>query len=163
MRVLVAEDEELLADTTASGLREEAIAVDGASGPHRAAYVDYDVVILDLDLPEVHGDEVHRRLVTDRTGGRILMLTATGEVDQRVDGLSPEADDYLASRSSSPNRWRGSAPARRSAPPPPPVLQRTSVRLDPRRRAIGRDGWPMASTKKEFTVPEDSCARTAAS
>jgi DNA-binding response OmpR family regulator len=160
MRVLVVEDEELLADTIAAGLREEAIAVDvaydGASALDRAAYVEYDVVILDRDLLEVHGDEVCRRLVARRSGGRVLMLTAAGDVDQRVDGLSLGADDYLAKPFVFAELVaRVRAPARRSAPPLPPVLERSGVRLDPRRRTVSRDGRPVTLTRKEFTVLEE--------
>jgi DNA-binding response OmpR family regulator len=160
MRVLVVEDEGLLADTIAAGLREEAIAVDvaydGASALERSSYVDYDVVILDRDLPEVHGDEVCRRLVADRNGGRILMLTAAGDVDERVDGLSLGADDYLAKPFVFTELVaRVRALARRSAPPLPPVLERAGIRLDPHRRTVSRDGRPVPLTKKEFTVLEE--------
>jgi DNA-binding response OmpR family regulator len=100
MRVLVVEDEDVLADTIADGLREQAVAVDvvydGAAALYRTSFTDYDVIVLDRDLPRVHGDDVCRQLVARRTAGRILMLTAAGEVDERVDGLSLGADDYLA-------------------------------------------------------------------
>ncbi|MBC6459212.1 response regulator transcription factor [Actinomadura sp. HBU206391] len=160
MRVLVVEDEGLLADTIAAGLREEAIAVDvaydGAAALERTSYVDYDVVVLDRDLPEVHGDEVCRRLVADRTGGRILMLTAAGDVDERVDGLSLGADDYLAKPFVFTELVaRVRALGRRSAPPLPPVLERAGIRLDPRRRTVSRDGLEVTLTKKEFTVLEE--------
>ncbi|GAA2104213.1 response regulator transcription factor [Actinomadura alba] len=160
MRVLVVEDEGLLADTIAAGLREEAIAVDvsydGASALERTSYVDYDVVILDRDLPEVHGDEVCRRLVADRNGGRILMLTAAGDVDERVDGLSLGADDYLAKPFVFTELVaRVRALGRRSTPPLPPVLERAGIRLDPRRRAVSRDGREVTLTKKEFIVLEE--------
>jgi DNA-binding response OmpR family regulator len=160
MRVLVVEDEEILADTIAEGLRGEAIAVDvvydGADALYRTSYIDYDVVILDRDLPKVHGDEVCRRMVRERTGGRILMLTAAGDVGERIDGLSLGADDYLAK----PFVFgelvaRVRALARRSSPPLPPVLERAGVMLDPRSRGVTRDGRPIALTKKEFTVLEE--------
>ena len=100
MRVLVVEDEEVLADAIATGLRDRSIAVDvaydGADALYRTSYVAYDVIVLDRDLPEVHGDEVCRRLTAERTAGRILMLTAAGAVDERIDGLSLGADDALA-------------------------------------------------------------------
>lgn len=160
MRVLVVEDEDVLADTIAEGLREEAMAVDvvydGADALYRTSYTDYDVIVLDRDLPEVHGDDVCRRLVATRTGGRILMLTAAGEVDERVDGLSLGADDYLAKPfvfSELVARVR--ALARRSSPPLPPVLERAGIRLDPRRRTVERGGRTVALTKKEFTVLEE--------
>ncbi|HEX6467956.1 MAG TPA: response regulator transcription factor [Streptosporangiaceae bacterium] len=160
MRVLVVEDEEILADTIAEGLRGEAIAVDvvydGADALYRTSYVDYDVIILDRDLPTVHGDDVCRQLVRDRAAGRILMLTAAGEVGERIDGLSLGADDYLAK----PFVFgelvaRVRALARRSGPPLPPVLERAGIRLDPRARSVSRDGRPITLTKKEFTVLEE--------
>ena len=99
MRILVVEDEPLLADTVAQGLRSEAYAVDvaydGASALERIEVNDYDVVVLDRDLPAVHGDGVCRRLVRDGSPSRILMLTAATGVDDRVDGLELGADDYL--------------------------------------------------------------------
>ena len=106
MRVLIVEDERVLADTNAAGLREEAITVDvvydGDDAPERASYTDDDVVVLDRDLPTVHGDEVCRA-PSGRRPGRILMLTAAGDVQERVDGLILGADDYLTSRSRSTN------------------------------------------------------------
>jgi DNA-binding response OmpR family regulator len=160
MRVLVVEDEEILADTIAEGLRGEAIAVDvvydGAAALYRASYIDYDVIVLDRDLPAVHGDDVCRRLVGDRASGRILMLTAAGEVDERIDGLSLGADDYLAKPFVFAELVaRVRALARRSSPPLPPVLERAGIRLDPRRRSVTRDGRQVALTKKEFTVLEE--------
>src|SRR3954466_10328734 len=91
VRVLVVEDERVLADAIATGLRREAMAVDvaydGAGALERTGYIDYDVIVLDRDLPKVHGDEVCRRLVAERTASRILMLTASGDVDDKVEGL----------------------------------------------------------------------------
>lgn len=99
MRVLVVEDEEQLADAVARGLRLHAIAVDvaydGREALELASYVGYDVVVLDRDLPDVHGDEVCRELVTASGASRILMLTAAGRVRDRVGGLALGADDYL--------------------------------------------------------------------
>src|SRR4051794_6772739 len=100
MRVLVVEDERVLADAIATGLRREAMAVDvaydGASALDKLSYIDYDVVVLDRDLPLVHGEEVARQLVAERTAARIIMLTASGDVDDKVEGLELGADDYLA-------------------------------------------------------------------
>jgi DNA-binding response OmpR family regulator len=160
MRVLIVEDEELLADLTAEGLRDQAIAVDvvydGAEALYRMSYTEYDVIVLDRDLPGVHGDEVCRRLAEGRTPSRILMLTAADEVDDKIDGLSLGADDYLTK----PFVFgelvaRVRALARRSAAPLPPVLERSGIRLDPNRRAVSRDGRPVTLTNKEFTVLEE--------
>ena len=100
MRVLVVEDERVLADAIATGLRREALAVDvaydGAGALERAGINDYDVIVLDRDLPKVHGDEVCKQLVAQRYPARIIMLTAAGELDDKVEGLSIGADDYLA-------------------------------------------------------------------
>ena len=99
MRVLVVEDERVLADAIATGLRREAMAVDvaydGAAALERTSVNDYDVVVLDRDLPRVHGDEVCRRLVADGAATRVLMLTAAGEETDRIVGLEMGADDYL--------------------------------------------------------------------
>ncbi|SDR30481.1 response regulator transcription factor [Thermostaphylospora chromogena] len=160
MRVLVVEDERVLADAIATGLRREAMAVDvaydGAGALERTAYIDYDVIVLDRDLPKVHGDEVCRRLVAERTSSRILMLTAAGDVDDKVEGLGLGADDYLAK----PFVFvelvaRVRALGRRSAPALPPVLERAGVRLDPGRRQVTRDGREISLTKKEFAVLEE--------
>ncbi|GAA2415560.1 response regulator transcription factor [Actinomadura vinacea] len=159
MRVLIVEDERVLADTIAEGLREEAIAVDvvydGDDALERASYTDYDVVVLDRDLPTVHGDDVCRELA-GRHPGRILMLTAAGDVTERVDGLTLGADDYL------PKPFvfhelvaRVRALGRRSGPAVPPVLERAGIRLDPHRRTVVRDGRALRLTKKEFTVLEE--------
>ncbi|MEW9530252.1 response regulator transcription factor [Microbispora sp. NPDC049125] len=160
MRVLVVEDERVLADAIATGLRREAMAVDvaydGATALEKTGYIDYDVIVLDRDLPKVHGDEVARRLVADRSASRIIMLTAAGDVDDKVEGLELGADDYLAK----PFVFmelvaRVRALGRRSAPPLPPVLERGGVRLDPGKRMVSRDGKEIALTKKEFAVLEE--------
>jgi DNA-binding response OmpR family regulator len=160
MRVLVVEDEEILAETIAAGLREEAIAVDialdGATALERASYNDYDVVVLDRDLPEVHGDQVCEELVAAGRGSRILMLTAAGDVDDKVDGLFLGADDYMGKPFVFAELVaRVRALSRRSAPPLPPVLERRGIRLDPRRRTVTRDGRPIELTRKEFAVLEE--------
>ncbi|TYB42891.1 response regulator transcription factor [Actinomadura chibensis] len=160
MRVLIVEDERVLADTIADGFREEAMAVDvvydGDDALERTSHTDYDVVVLDRDLPGVHGDDVCRELVTRRGSARILMLTAAADVDDRVDGLSLGADDYL------PKPFvfgelvaRVRALARRSGPVVPPVLERRGIRLDPYRRRAARDGRELRLTKKEFAVLEE--------
>ncbi|WP_055481248.1 response regulator transcription factor [Sphaerimonospora mesophila] len=160
MRVLVVEDERVLADAIATGLRREAMAVDvaydGAAALEKIGYIDYDVIVLDRDLPRVHGDEVARRLVAQRSASRIIMLTAAGDVDDKVEGLELGADDYLAK----PFVFmelvaRVRALGRRSAPPLPPVLERGGIRLDPGKRLVTRDGREVALTKKEFAVLEE--------
>ncbi|MFF5206960.1 response regulator transcription factor [Streptosporangium sp. NPDC000396] len=160
MRVLVVEDERVLADAIATGLRREAMAVDvaydGAAALERTDYIDYDVIVLDRDLPKVHGDEVCRRLVADRVASRILMLTASGDVDDKVEGLGLGADDYLAK----PFVFielvaRVRALGRRSAPALPPVLERGGVCLDPGKRLVTRNGEEISLTKKEFAVLEE--------
>jgi len=159
LRVLVVEDEQVLADAIAVGLRREAMAVDvtydGAGALERTSVNDYDVIILDRDIPMVHGDEVCRQLVAAGTTARILMLTAAGELDDKVAGLSLGADDYLAKPFAFAELIaRLRALARRSSPPLPPVLERGSVLLDPNRREVARDGQPIVLTNKEFAVLE---------
>jgi DNA-binding response OmpR family regulator len=159
VRVLVVEDERVLADTIATGLRREAMAVDvaydGAAALERTSVNDYDVVVLDRDLPRVHGDEVCRRLVADGAAARVLMLTAAGELDDKVEGLSIGADDYLAKPFAFAELIaRIRALGRRSVPPLPPVLERSGVRLDPARRVVTRGGTPVELTPKEFAVLE---------
>ncbi|NDU75673.1 response regulator [Actinomadura sp. DSM 109109] len=160
MRVLIVEDERVLADTIAEGLRDEAMAVDvvydGDGALERAFCNEYDVVVLDRDLPAVHGDEVCREMVARRSTARILMLTAAGDVGDRVDGLTLGADDYL------PKPFvfgelvaRVRALARRSGPPVPPVLEGRGIRLDPHRRRAARDGRELRLTNKEFAVLEE--------
>jgi len=160
MRVLVVEDERVLADAIATGLRREAMAVDvaydGGGALERTAYIDYDVIVLDRDLPVVHGDEVCRRLVAQRSATRIIMLTASGDTDDKVEGLGLGADDYLAK----PFVFielvaRVRALGRRSAPALPPVLERGGIRLDPGKRLVERLGREIILTKKEFAVLEE--------
>jgi DNA-binding response OmpR family regulator len=159
VRVLVVEDERVMADAIATGLRREAMAVDvaydGAGALERAAVNAYDVIVLDRDLPKVHGDEVCRRLVAERYGARILMLTAAGELDDRVAGLNLGADDYLAKPFAFKELIaRVRALGRRAATPLPPVLSRAGIELDPNRFSVTRDGRPVELTRKEFAVLE---------
>ncbi|MFJ2032249.1 response regulator transcription factor [Streptosporangium sp. NPDC087985] len=156
MRVLVVEDEERLADAIAQGLRLHAIAVDvaydGQDALEMAAYVDYDVVVLDRDLPEVHGDDVCRTLRA-KGAGRVLMLTAAGQIRDRVDGLSLGADDYLVKPFAFTELVaRIRALARRSPRAVAPLLERAGIRLDPGRRTVIRDGRQVALNRKEFDV-----------
>jgi DNA-binding response OmpR family regulator len=159
VRVLVVEDERVLADAIATGLRREAMAVDvaydGDGALERTGVNEYDVVLLDRDLPGVHGDEVCRRLVAERSSTRILMLTAAGELDDKVGGLSLGADDYLAKPFAFAELVaRVRALGRRAAPPLPPVLERAGIVLDPARRQVHRDGRALQLTPKEFAVLE---------
>ncbi|MEY9211123.1 response regulator transcription factor [Thermobifida halotolerans] len=159
MRVLVVEDEQVLADAVAVGLRRESMAVDiaydGDSALERTSVNDYDVVILDRDLPGTHGDEVCRALASSSYPGRILMLTAAGELDDRVAGLTLGADDYMAKPFAFAELVaRVRALARRATPPLPPVLHRQGITLDPANHTVERDGRPVSLTPKEFAVLE---------
>ncbi|MBT2234649.1 response regulator transcription factor [Nonomuraea sp. NEAU-A123] len=156
MRVLVVEDEEELADAVARGLRLHAMAVDvaydGQEALNLASYVDYDVVVLDRDLPEVHGDDVCGELASS---SRILMLTAAGQVRDRVDGLSLGADDYLVKPFAFAELVaRIRTLARRSSRAAPAALERAGIRLDPGRRTVTRDERAVALNRKEFDVLE---------
>ncbi|WP_436761915.1 response regulator transcription factor [Streptosporangium sp. V21-05] len=159
MRVLIAEDERVLADIVATGLRRETMAVDvvydGDAALERAAVNDYDVIVLDRDLPVLHGDEVCRRLVAGRVPARIIMLTAAGDLGSKVEGLSIGADDYLTKPFDFPELVaRLRALARRSSRSVPPVLSRAGITLDPGRREVFRDGRYVALSPKEFAVLE---------
>jgi two-component system response regulator VanR len=160
MRILIAEDERRLAGAIARGLRREGMAVDiahdGASALVKARVVPYDVVVLDRDLPELHGDEVCRRLSeNDERETKVLMLTAADSLDDVVDGLTLGADDYLPK----PFEWkelvaRIRALARRAGRARPAVLRRGDLELDPARRTVTRSGAELDLTPKEFGVLE---------
>ncbi|MFI1186584.1 response regulator transcription factor [Streptomyces californicus] len=157
MRVLVAEDEETLAELVATGLRRAGFAVDTVySGDAALAYLglhDYDVVVLDRDLPRVHGDDVARRLIASGSRTRILMLTASGAMEDRVAGLDLGADDYVTKPFEFPELVsRVRALRRRSVRPVPPQLERHGIRLDTVRRSALRDGRDLDLSPKEFTV-----------
>jgi DNA-binding response OmpR family regulator len=157
MRVLIAEDEPRLAEALARGLRRNGfavdIALDGDQALRRTALVDYDAVVLDRDLPEVHGDEVCRRLVGGDTPPRILMLTAAADVRARVEGLNLGADDYLTKPFDfSEVVARLLALQRRHAVVQKPILERDGIRLDPARHEVSRDGRAIALSPKEFGV-----------
>jgi DNA-binding response OmpR family regulator len=159
MRLLVAEDERTLARLLATGLRRQALAVDvvhdGAAALERLAVNDYDVLVLDRDLPEVHGDEVCRQLAQSGAAVRILMLTAASAVSERVSGLRLGADDYLAKPFAfSELLARIHSLGRRSAPPLPPVLEREGITLDAAHRQAFRGGWYLPLSPKELTVLE---------
>jgi DNA-binding response OmpR family regulator len=155
--VLVVEDERLLADAIADGLRRQAMAVDvaydGDAALERLAVNSYDVVVLDRDLPRTSGDEVCTALVDSGADTRILMLTAATAVTQRVAGLGLGADDYLTKPFAFAELVaRVHALARRSRPAAPPVLERQGVCLDQHRRTVTRDDQPVALSRKEFAV-----------
>ncbi len=157
MRVLVVEDERLLADTITAGLRNRAIAVDvaydGDAALERLAVNDYDVIVLDRDLPVVSGDDVCRTLVESGAETRILMLTAATAVKERVAGLGLGADDYLTKPFAFAELTaRIQALARRARPAAPPALERAGIRLDPHLRTVTRDGEHIPLSRKEFAV-----------
>ncbi|MFD6338019.1 response regulator transcription factor [Streptomyces sp. NPDC060131] len=157
MRVLVVEDEPLMGRALVAGLRREAMAVDlvtdGEQALENLACHDYDVVVLDRDLPGVHGDEVCRRVVEEYRSVRVLMLTAAASLDDRVGGLRLGADDYLSKPFDFPELVaRLRALQRRAGTPPPPVLEYAGLRLDPFRREAYREGRYLRLTRKEFAV-----------
>jgi DNA-binding response OmpR family regulator len=159
MRVLVVEDFEILARTIGTGLRREGMAVDVVLGGNEAleylAVTRYDVVVLDRDLPGVHGDEVCRQIVAGRTQSRVLMLTAASTVKERVNGLGLGADDYLPKPFDFAELVaRVRALARRSAAALPPTLESGDVTLDPSRRVSFRAGRRLDLSPKEFALLE---------
>ncbi len=159
MRVLVAEDEQRVADAVARGLRREGMAVDvaydGASALDKARLNPYDVVVLDRDLPELHGDEVCRILREEEPDSRVLMLTAAARTDDLVDGLMLGADDYMAKPFDFAELVaRLRALARRNGSARPLTLSAGGVELDPARHSVERDGRPIDLTPKEFALLE---------
>jgi DNA-binding response OmpR family regulator len=159
LRVLVAEDEQLMADTIAEGLRRRAIAVDvcydGDAALERVSVHRYDVVILDRDLPVVHGDEVCRRIVARGGETRVLMLTAAAGIRDRVDGLDLGADDYLTKPFAFAElAARVGSLGRRARPALPSVLERAGIALDRPRYQAWRDGELLSLSPKEFAVLE---------
>jgi len=159
MRVLVAEDERMLADAIVDGLRHLGLAVDvcydGDAALEHVTVHRYDVVVLDRDLPKVHGDEVCRTITAGDGETRVLMLTAAASIRDRVDGLGLGADDYLTKPFAFAELVaRVHALARRARPALPPVLDRAGVRLDLPKRYASRDGRPLPLSPKEFAVLE---------
>ncbi|WP_112249041.1 response regulator transcription factor [Kribbella monticola] len=157
MRVLVAEDEPLLAAAIAEWLRDEAhavdLAADGSAALERLTVNEYDVLVLDRDLPRVHGDDVCRELVASGSATRVLMLTAAAAINDRVEGLGLGADDYLTKPFAFAElAARVQALGRRSRPADPPVLRRNGLTLDPARHEVFRDGRYVPLAKKEFAV-----------
>jgi DNA-binding response OmpR family regulator len=159
LRVLVVEDDAELAEAVATGLRRTGIAVDvavdGESGLEKALVTDYDVVVLDRDLPRVHGDEVCAKLIAERSRSRLLMLTAASTIDERVDGLGIGADDYLPKPFAFAELVaRIQALFRRAQPAIPPLLVRDDLELDTGKRVAVRGGRVLELGPKEFGVLE---------
>ena len=159
MRVLVVEDFEVLARSIGTGLRREGMAVDvvldGTDALTHLAVTRYDVVVLDRDLPGVHGDDICRRIAADRSDVRVLMLTAAGTVKDRVDGLGLGADDYLPKPFDFAELVaRVRALGRRSTPPAPPTLSYEDVTLDPASHVASRSGRRLQLSPKEFALLE---------
>jgi DNA-binding response OmpR family regulator len=163
VRVLIAEDERRVAEAIARGLRREGLAVDvahdGGSALGRARLNPYDVVVLDRDLPELHGDDVCRAISSELPATKVLMLTGADALEDVVEGLSLGADDYLGK----PFRFaelvaRVRALGRRAGEARAPVLTWGDVVLDPARREATRAGRPLGLVPKEFAVLEQLMA-----
>jgi len=159
VRVLVVEDHEDLADDIAEGLRDQGIAADvaydGSVGMEKALVNRYDVVVLDRDLPRVHGDALCAALVGSGSEARILMLTAADAVDDRVEGLNLGADDYLTKPFAFAELVaRVHALSRRPSTASAPVITRGELVFDRARRRVSRAGRPLSLTRKERGVLE---------
>jgi DNA-binding response OmpR family regulator len=156
MRVLVAEDHVMLAGRIAQGLRRAGMAVDavhdGAAALEAVAQTAYDVILLDRDLPAVHGDRVCRAVVG--SGPRILMLTAAAGVDDRVDGLELGADDYLPKPFAFTELVARVRALSRRTPSAPPVLRQGDLAVDRARHRATRGDRPLCLTRKEFGILE---------
>jgi DNA-binding response OmpR family regulator len=159
MRVLVVEDQAELADDIADGLRDQGIgadiAYDGSAALEKAVLNPYDVVILDRDLPRIHGDAVCATLVGSPSQARILMLTAAGTVGDRVDGLNLGADDYLTKPFAFAELVARVRSLARRSPAAPPVIARGDIVLDRSRRRVSRAGRPVPLNRKELGVLEE--------
>ena len=159
MRILVVEDEVQLAEAVARGLRREGMAVDvatdGDDGYRKASLTRYDVVVLDRDLPGMSGDEICRKLTDEGILTRVMMLTASGTVEDKVAGLALGADDYLPKPFAFAELVaRVRALGRRTTPAAPPVLTAADIELDPAKRTVTRNGELIELTRKEFGVLE---------
>lgn len=159
MRVLVVEDHVDLAESVARVLRREGMAVDvchdGDDAQERLFVIDYDVVVLDRDIPGVHGDDLCAQIAADDCRTRLLMLTASGTTADRVAGLSLGADDYLPKPFAYAELVaRIRALGRRTYPPVPPILVHGDLRLDPAQRVATRGGMRLPLTTKELAVLE---------
>ncbi|MBM7085777.1 response regulator transcription factor [Micromonospora humidisoli] len=157
MRVLMADDERVLADMVAEGLRRLSMAVDvvydGDSALERLAVNRYDVAVLDRDMPGQSGDEVCRWIAGSATGTRVLLLTAAAGIRHRVEGLGLGADDYLTKPFAFAELVaRLQALSRRSTPALPPVLEQDGLVLDVTRHTAARDGMPLSLSPKEYAV-----------
>jgi two-component system response regulator VanR len=159
MRVLIVEDEPHLAEAVRDGLRLEAIAADIAGDGDTALELlvanDYDIAVLDRDIPGPSGDEVARRIVASGSGVPILMLTAADRLDDKASGFELGADDYLTKPFELQELvLRLRALDRRRGHNTPPVREIAGLRLDPFRREVFRDGNYIALTRKQFAVLE---------
>jgi DNA-binding response OmpR family regulator len=159
MRVLVVEDSRALADVVVEGLQDEGMAVDVAyDGIQAATKIDlntYDVVVLDRDLPGLHGDLLCRMIAEGEDPVMVLMLTASGSPEQRVSGLSLGADDYLAKPFHFPELvLRIRALARRRPTAHARILRAAGIELDPLQHSATRDGRRLELSVKEFAVLE---------
>jgi DNA-binding response OmpR family regulator len=157
VRVLVADDERVLADTVAEGLRRFAMAVDvvydGDSALERLGVNRYDVAVLDRDMPGRSGDEVCRWIAGADVGTRVLLLTAAAGIRDRVEGLGLGADDYLTKPFAFAELVaRLQALSRRTTPALPPVLEQDGIVLDVTRHTVTRDGRLLSLSPKEFAV-----------
>jgi DNA-binding response OmpR family regulator len=158
MRVLIAEDEHRVAEAVARGLRREGMAVDlaadGESALFKARVHDYDALVLDRELPELHGDEVCRTIRSERPELKILMLTAARGTDDLVDGLALGADDYLGKPFAFPELVARVRALARRAPSTPPVMRRGDLTVDRARHRASRGTRELWLTRKEFGVLE---------
>jgi DNA-binding response OmpR family regulator len=159
MRILVAEDAHALADVIAEGLRDQGMAVDlahdGLSAAAKLHLAAYDVLVLDRDLPRLHGDELCRMVADREERPMVLMLTAAGNPSDRVEGLALGADDYLTKPFHFPELvLRVQALARRKPDARPRTLRAAGIELDPVRRTVVRDGRRVELSVKEFAVLE---------
>lgn len=159
MRALIVEDEAFLAEAVQTGLRRETIAADiagdGDTAIEQLSVNDYDVVVLDRDIPGIHGDDVCRWVTANRPNVRVLMLTAARRLDDKVTGFELGADDYLAKPFDFPELVaRLRALGRRPGEARPPVLDAAGVTLDPFRREVYREGRLVRLSRKEFAVLE---------
>jgi DNA-binding response OmpR family regulator len=158
MRVLIVEDQVTLADDIADGLRDQGmaadVAYDGASGLEKALLNRYDVVVVDRDLPKIHGDAVCAALVGASSQARILMLTAAGTVGDRVEGLNLGADDYLVKPFAFAELVARLRALARRSPATPPVVVSGDLVFDRARRRVSRGGRPVSLTRKEMGILE---------